>query len=474
MPTALHELHDVSVLFGTVGEARAAWLRVFRTEAPSCSLQVPGLSGLAMRVEQPMPAGELDLRLAGEAFALGEAYIGLKLGLVSQYELRRTVRTFPDTWAEGGRMRQASLLLTDLLALGGHAVVLHAAGAVVKPAPRMRYELGDLRDLETRPWLAWLEVPVSGSETGSVGARTYGLPHYFGAPNVKASAPGADPWSVEAIAQAVRYVAARFATTGEDPFAARTEVRVPLWYISGRRAPEQADKQPARSWQVALDPANSILLSLTSDEVGARHPSRLWLEDRHAPGTMPFETYARAVSDLLAHRFASYGMHLVDFARFDAASLPPVRVLGYESRALSLRVTAGFGRLRAPAGTDELGTAHAELALVGPPNGVDAAAAERVLLQLGSLALGTTAPGGLKDWDHLAPGSSGWGFLLAPLEDIPLAAERPIGLRVLVPITAAEVEALRGGLDRKRFYDDACPSLDALRARWVAMQGAAG
>ena len=60
---ALHELHDVSVLFPTPEAAREAWLKVFKTEAATCVLAAPGLNGLAMHVETPMPREALDLRL---------------------------------------------------------------------------------------------------------------------------------------------------------------------------------------------------------------------------------------------------------------------------------------------------------------------------------------------------------------------------------------------------------------------------
>ena len=144
---ALHELHDVSVLFPNLEAARDAWSKVFKTEEQTTELNAPGLNGLAMRVENSMSREDLDLRLVEpdetQPFDTGTAYIGMRIGLAMQFEVRSHHPTYPDTWAKGGRMRQASLLMTDLLALGGHAVVLHKAGAVVKSNALFRFELGD-------------------------------------------------------------------------------------------------------------------------------------------------------------------------------------------------------------------------------------------------------------------------------------------------------------------------------------------
>ena len=470
---ALHELHDVSVLFSTPEAAREAWSKVFKTEAATCVLAAPGLNGLAMHVETPMPREALDLRLVdreqSEPFDLGQAYIGMRLGLAQQFDVRRMHATYPDTWAKGGRMRQASLLMTDLLALGGHAVVLHKAAAVVKSAATFRFELGDLRDAKVCPWLAWLDVLVSQEETG-LEARTYGMPHYFGAPNVKAFAPESDAWSIEAIVQAVKFVSGVFATSDEDVNKPRSHFEVPLWFSIDRTRPEVSKKAVTRTWQAAIDRENSTLLLLTTEEVEARLPSRLWERARTEPEALPFETYARALADILAHRLARWNLRRVDEPRYDGAGMPPVRVISYANRTLEMHVTAGFGAVRAPSGTDELGTAHAELAMLAPPG--DTAMVENALLGFGSLALQTTAPGGLKDFDHLAASSNGWGYLIVPLEDIALSASRPIALRMLVPITREEIETLKQGANRKAFYEAACPDLDAVALRWTRMREA--
>ena len=470
---ALHELHDVSVLFPSVEAARDAWSKVFKTPGQTTELNAPGLNGLAMRVETSISREALDLRLVeadeSQPFDTGQAYIGMRIGLAMQFDVRSHQPTYPDTWAKGGRMRQASLLITDLLALGGHAVVLHKAGAVVKSTSLFRFELGDLRDLKICPWLAWIDVVVSQTGEG-LEARTYGMPHYFGAPNVKASAPGSDAWSIEAIVQATKFISGVFATSSEDINKPRSHFDVPLWFTLDRARPEVSKKAVTRAWNAALDRENSTMLLLTSDEVGEKLPSILWDRALTEPDALPFETYARCVADILSHRLARWNLRRVDEPRYDGAGLPPVRVISYANRTLEMHVTAGFGAVRAPSGTDELGTAHAELAMLAPPG--DTAMVENALLGFGSLALQTTAPGGLKDFDHLAASANGWGYLIVPLEDIAVSASRPVALRMLVPITRDEIEALKQGANRKAFYETACPDLDAVALRWARMREA--
>jgi len=470
---ALHELHDVSVLFPTVEAAQVAWMTVFKTEGQTTVLAAPGLNGLVMRVEVSMSRESLDLRLVEpdetKPFDTGKAYIGMRLGLAMQFELRSYHPTYPDTWAPGERMRQASLLITDLLALGGHAVVLHKAAAVVKSSGLFRFELGDLRDLKICPWLAWLDVIVFQKGEG-LEARTCGMPHYFGAPNVKASAPQSDAWSIEAIAQAVKFVSGVFATSSEDINKPRSHFEVPLWFMLDRTRPAVHKNAATRTWKAALDRENSTMLLLTSDEVRERLPSILWDRELLEPGVLPFETYARCVADILSHRLARWNLRRVDEPRYDGNELPPVRVISFANRTFEMHVTAGFGAVRAPSGTDEFGTAHAELAMLAPPG--DTAMVEKALLGFGSLALQTTAPGGLKDFDHLAASANGWGYLIVPLEDIALSEDRPIALRMLVPVTRDEIETLKQGANRKEFYEQTCPDLDAVAARWTRMREA--
>lgn len=478
---ALHELHDVSVLFPTLEETRAAWKAVFGSDQPSAVLSRANLNGLAMLVDHAMNPEAVDLRMVEReagSFSMGEGYIGLRLGIAAQFDLRQMTQSYPDPWAPGGRMREASLLVSALLARGGHAVVLHKAAAAVKSAATFQYELGEsfsgapraaALDPDARPWLAWLDVLVS-SEADGLEARTYGMPHYFGAPNVKAFAPNTDAWSLEALAQAVKFASGRVAAANDDAMQPPAHLAVPLWYTAGRRKPEVPKGAPVRLWKARMNPENATLLELTSEEVTTRHPAHLWEAARTDPAAMPFETYARALADILTHRLSRWNLRRVDEPRYDAPGLPPVRVISYSNRTLEMHVTAGFGAVRAPSGTDELGTAHAELAMLAPPG--DTAMVENALLGFGSLALQTTAPGGLKDFDHLAASANGWGYLIVPLEDIALSATRPVALRMLVPVTRVEIEALKQGANRKAFYEEACPDLDAVALRWTRMREA--
>lgn len=473
-PQAIHEVFDVSVLFDTPASARRAWTAIFKTDQASCRLTFPGLNGFALLGEQPMPASTLDCRLLGDGFSLGEAYVGLTLGVLSQLELRQMGTDpltghsdYPDPWAEDGRLRIASLLLCDLLALGGHAVVLHKAAAVVKPAALFRYELGDPRDPTVCPYLAWLDTIASVSD-GRLEARCYGMPHYYGAPNLQAVAQAADPFSVERAMQAVKYACGRIAAGNEDPYAASWQV--PLWFVPGRRPPQDAAPAECLTWAATRDD-DPLLVELRSDEVGARHPARLWNAEKAQPGRLPFELYARALADLVARGPYAKGLSLRPSPRFDAPKLPPVRVLCFEGPALALYVTAGFGRVAAPQGTDSAASAHAEFCLYGPPGEALAQRYERVLLDLGRVAFTTTVTGGLKDWDGLPPAPHGWGTLMVPMDDLALSAERPIALRMAMPVTSDETAAFRAGRKRNEWYAATVASAGAVASRWATALG---
>ena len=107
---------------------------------------------------------------------------------------------------------------------------------------------------------------------------------------------------------------------------------------------------------------------------------------------------------------------------------------------LTVLVTAGFGRHRARSGDPQLATDHAEFCIAVPSN--DSRFHVRVLT-LGAFALTTPAPGGIKDFDGFPPGPDGVGFVVMPLEDIPLGRKRPLPLRQFVPVTAEEYAGYR-------------------------------
>jgi hypothetical protein len=463
-PNALHELFDVSVLFDSSERAQSAWAQVFKTTEPSTVLSFPNLNGLASLNAKPLPSKIVDLRLVGEDFDLGRAFIGLNLGLLPQLHLREmNPSAYPDPWAEGGRMRLASLLVGDLLALGGHAVVLHKAAAVVKSARLFQVELGDLGQPSTRPFLAWLDTIAYAGDGTSVEARSYGMPHYFGAPNFRAVAPRNDAYSLERAMQAVKFVCGRIAAGGDDPLSLKS-VAVPLWYQAGRGVPGTEAGEETLTWAATPDASDATVINLGSDGIGDGHPQNLW---NRGPGSIPFDMYTRAIGDLLAHRLTREGLALVDFARFEGhEGRPPVRVLVFERPGRSFLASAGFGKVRAAQGTDELATAHAEFCLYGLSEPALQHQFELRLLSVGLLALATPMPGGLKDWDGLPPGEDGWGFLIVPMDDIPLSVERPVALRLILPVTRDEAAQFRAGVDRPRWYRETIPSSAAVAARW--------
>jgi hypothetical protein len=474
-PAAVDQLFDVSVLFDSIDRARAAWTTVFKTQEPNRTLAFPNLNGFATLVESAMPAGDLDRRLVGDGFPLGAAYVGMTLGMLAQLEVRRMrAHDYPDPWAKDGRLRLASLLVTDLLALGGHAVVLHKAAALVKTREHLLHQLGDLRDEKVRPYLAWLDIAVFAAQNGGLEGRSYGMPHYFGAPNFRVAAQGNDPFSLEATSRAIKYACGVVAAGNENPLTLQRHL-VPLWFFEGRGVPRTAEPAECITFTAVPD-ADGIIVDLQADELAAAHPFARWNAEAARPGSLPFELYARALADVLMRSPNAQGLRLVACPLFVVEGQPPngrlpVRVLVFENARMAFYVTAGFGRVPAPRGTEAAATAHAEFCLFGPPGAANEKALCSALLQVGNTALTTQVPGGLKDWEGLPPAPNGWSSLMVPQEDVPLTKERPIALRLVLPTTSEERAAFVSGADRPAWYRSTITGADAIAARWSNVVG---
>lgn len=130
--------------------------------------------------------------------------------------------------------------------------------------------------------------------------------------------------------------------------------------------------------------------------------------------------------------------------------------------------TVGAGRTRARAGTAEYATEHAEFVVLAR---ADTPALRMQLLNLTELALITTSPGGLKDFDGFPPsanGPRGLGLILAPMNDLPLGVKRPLAYRLFMPVTAAEYATYRT-LEfeaRQAWYLANAPTFAAIADRW--------
>jgi hypothetical protein len=264
----LHELYDVSILFDAVAPARSAWTQVARTDATECTVSEGTLHGLGWFHAEQMPRDILDTRLVEPSFTTGAAYVSLKLGVMDQFEIRRMLTNpetgqspYPDPWAENALQRTASNLVQRLLDLGGKAVVLHKAAAAVKSADQFREELGDPSDEDRRSYLAWLDTIASEDGDGGVMCRSYGMVHYFGAPNVRASAPRADRRSIECSMQAVLQACQRIAGNNESPFNLKT-LALPAFRVADSSFP------PIEWTATYLE--DEALIDLTTAALGAR------------------------------------------------------------------------------------------------------------------------------------------------------------------------------------------------------------
>jgi hypothetical protein len=391
---SVNELFDVSVLFESPAAASAAYLRALGAPPSSAPVSIGQLNLLSTVSEQPMPPNELDWRLCPPGQPLGGAFVGLKLGLVDAFTAQQLMPGKSEQLAaEGGRMREASRVVESLISAGGFAVVLHKAGGTVKPAQWFLYELGDVAGPHVRLWPAWLDF-AAGHTGSAFECRSYGMPHFFGAPNVQAriDAPAQDHFALERAMQATKYAAALLAADARSTVLS-TRLEVPVSWVPGA-VPTTAGATTI-PWTTRVSD-DGLQVELSCPEFERHHLARRWDE---AP-TLQFDG----------------------------------------QNGLTVLVAAGFGRYRARSGDPQLATEHAEFCIAVPSKD---SRFHRRLLTLGMLALTTPVPGGIKDFDGLPPGTDGVGFVVMPLEDIPLGRMRPLPLRQFVPITAEEYAGYR-------------------------------
>lgn len=431
---SLHELFDVSVVFEGPDVAAKAYRRVFGATPGAAPVAFGELSLLSSVNDFAMPRDDLDLRLCPEQ-DLGGAFIGLKLGVIDAFSVNR-LGMKNDPFKANGRMREASKLVAALLDAGGWAVVLHKAALVVKPPRLFLEQLRDVSSLDIRPWAAWLDFIATHDGTVNE-CRAWGLPHFFGSPDVRAvlAAPAEDVFALERTMQATKYAAALLGADDRTPqLPARLEVPV-SWYAGPRApAPPEGTTIP---WHTRLSD-DGLQVDLECPDFERYHLAARFDAD---PASVPHDVYARGLEEHLMRAFGTE-LSMNDVISFDPPpGQPPLSLLVFgRADGLTVFVTAGFGRTRAASGDPELATEHAEFCVAVPR---DDPRFQRPLLSLGSLALTTPVPGGLKDFDGLAPGPDGVGFVVMPLDDVPLGRNRALALRQFVPVTTDEYAAYR-------------------------------
>lgn len=460
----LHELFDASVLYASPAAAEAAYREVFRAERNEAPIMVGELSVLSSVVPRPIPSDELDLRLLPEGTSLGGAFIGLKLGVIDAVTLRRTVGAIDQLAGEAARMRMASALVSRLLSADGLAVVLHKAAGVVKPARQMLRELAHVSDLSVRPWSAWLDY-VASHDGQAFECRSYGMPHFFGQPNVRVVLPAArdDVYALERAMQAVKRGCALL-SSGVDAQELLPTLRVPIdWFPAPREVPPLTPGVTTIDWTAALED-DGLRLELTCPAFHATSAATLWDAN---PASVPLDVYQRALEELVGRRLAPDGFGVFDVLNFNArGNAPPVSLIALSrGDGVTIFVTAGVGRVRAAAGTEAFVTEHAEFCVCVPSN---EARFYTPLLNLALVSLSTTQPGGLKDFDGFPPGNDGLGFVVMPLEDLPLGRRRPLPLRQFVPVTAGEYAQYRelDGPRREAWISGHVGSWDDTARRW--------
>jgi hypothetical protein len=430
--------YDVFVLFDTPDQATGVWNRVFGTPSPTAQLELGELVIHASYNPQAIPSEELDLRRVGPDFELGHAFIGLNLG---------TIAASP--FAPGGRMRVASQMVGAFLNAPGLGVVLSGAARCVKSAAQFLEELGDPNDPECSPYMAWLDTLATPEE-----CRSFGLPRYFGVPNVRAVVPSEDRYGLERAMQAVQFMSGALALGVITHKVSALEV--PVWYRNGRRSP--SPPKPTESvvvWQTHWDTATATV-TLESPDFVSRHPGVL-LDS----GQADFDSYSRAVADLLLERLGPSDMVEVDAVEYRAQGQPDIRILLFEGYGLYLFATAGFGLRLARSGNASLGTLRAEFCIYTT---TDDTRLERVLLDIGNVALTTPVEGGLKDFDCIQA-ANGWNYFIVPMQDLALG-KSGLPLRMVALVTDQEKLEIRSAPDPAAWYQSNL-SLGQIAERWT-------
>lgn len=439
---------DLIVLFEDLTRGRSIWKEVFETDALTTTLGVGGMEWLATLSDQVIPSDILDLRWVGTDFNVGECFIGLNFDAALPFK-------------NNARMLEILRVVCTLLGLGGHAVILTGAAMCVKSKDHFLQQAGNLEDVKAWPFMAWLDTIATVEE-----CQSYGLPRYFGAPNVRAIVPAKDRYSLERSMQAVRYMSGRLSATHSLAEEMET-VRVPIWFHAGREIPplSQLDQEFVEweatlvvEWEANLAESKRVL-TLRAPHMLVQHPGRIGF------GNAGFDAYSRGVADVLLERVSSYGMNEVDAVEFRAEGQPEVRLLIYEGRGLYVFATAGFGRVEAQSGRPEFGTVHAEFCLFSP---LDDPRLESLLLTIGDVALNTPVEGGLKDYDSI-PLTEEWSLFLVPMEDLQLGPA-VLPLRMVVLVTASELNEIRSAENRRQWYEVHL-STNSTAPRWTEFLG---
>lgn len=177
--------------------------------------------------------------------------------------------------------------------------------------------------------------------------------------------------------------------------------------------------------------------------------------------------YARTIVDWMHPLFAEAG-----FAFVAAAPFMPTGeyLLRFESAHHAALVTAGFGLTRTLRGVDAPHhTAHAEFCLYGPRDASFEQGMAQALKTVADAARTTLAPDGIIDGDTIASGHpAGWRFFLAPVDVLELSSDRPVAIRLVVPITADEAASFGTGTDHWHWFDSLQRFVSSLTALWQA------
>ncbi|MGA9524092.1 MAG: hypothetical protein WBV82_21705 [Myxococcaceae bacterium] len=388
----------------------------------------------------PFPRERLAELGAPEDFDPGQGFIGLSLGLSGQVPLMRLVGNPQVPWGPQGGLRDLSRIALALLE-HGRAVILPQAGTVV-PADRFRRRVGDVEDLDARPFGAWMGWALDPERRNYA---TFGM-CLHGLPDVELEVDPDDRWQLDRALEALLVTCQRMVRSNQ-PLSAGDIVEVPVGAAVGAYALEPINGDAERYRVGTLESgagssATSARISLQRE--GNPGGTRALWQTNAAP-TVAFNTYRELfLGRISQHLSASWETKLTPEAE-EGAPVIEVDVLDAGGGAGFYLVTNGVGRVPQPGGTRENGTAHVELIaamsthhpLIAP---VLATVAQHVHRHDGGV--NTFKAGDTVGFAVEEIGAA--GFVLGDAGRVALAeGGPPVHLLELIPLNATEYDRLR-------------------------------
>lgn len=424
--------------------------------------------------DEPYPRAELDALGAPKELEPGRGFLGLSLGLPGAMSMLRVTGKDFDPWAPSGMLRDLSRL-ASALSRHGPAVILPQAGRLL-PAEVFRGRLGDLSDVRSRPFGAWVDVALDAPARlySSFGMVLHALP------NVAVEVDPSAPWELDRAREAILAACAHMVhanaplSPGEclDVAVGQLVGALPLEPAPGdveryrveRRSQDAAATAKAEV-ETGISLASGVIHLVRDDRSGVRARWANAPSDVSQP-RVGLNTYQELVRTALTTTFEG---HVINgLTPTTAPATPPFDVdVWAAERGGFFMSTAGVGRVAQRFGNAAQRTDHVELVAAMADHhpliaNVIAAVGSQVHLQ-------ADPAGSFKAGDTVAlpvPELNAAGFVLRDAGHVAIAPGPRVHLLELVPATSDELSQARAG-GSAAFLSGVGPmSPSARAARW--------